>query len=145
MKCCSNEINLKMIQPHCTSCSSNLGFKSFCPLWTYQIEPVFTYVSFNTQTVKIVVKTHIHMHWSLTNLKIKIFREFRVFVLSPTPKNENSEITEILQKRQNTEMWECRFKKHQTQNHSATLLITYLGFITFNYLGFKSFWPHWVF
>ena len=34
--------------------------------------------------------------------KIEIFRDFRVFVLRPIPKNENSEITEILQKRHNT-------------------------------------------
>ena len=34
--------------------------------------------------------------------KIKFFCDFWVFVLSPTPKNENSEITEILQKRHNT-------------------------------------------
>ena len=36
--------------------------------------------------------------------KIKIFHDFWVFVLSPIPKNENSEITEILQKRHNTEI-----------------------------------------
>ena len=101
-----------MIQPHCSSCSNNLGFKSFWPLWTYQIESVFAYVSSNTQTVKIVVKTQIHMHWSFINLKIKIFRDFRVFVLRSTPKNENSEITETLQKRQNIEMWECSFKNN---------------------------------
>ena len=32
--------------------------------------------------------------------KIEIFRDFRVFVLRPIPKNENSEISEIVQKRQ---------------------------------------------
>ena len=31
--------------------------------------------------------------------KIKIFGNFRIFVLSPIPRNENSKITEILQKR----------------------------------------------
>ena len=112
MKCCWNDINLKMIQQHYSLCSSNLRFKSFWPLWTFLIESVFAYVSSNSQTVEIVVKTQIHMHWSLINPKIKIFRDFRVFVLSPTPKNENSEITEILQKRQNTEMWECSFKSN---------------------------------
>ena len=47
--------------------------------------------------------------------KIKIFRDFRIFVLSQKrklgnhgkneiPKNENSEVTEIRQKRHNTEI-----------------------------------------
>ena len=44
------------------------------------------YVSFNTQTVRIVVKTQIHMHCSVINQKIKIFHDFRVFVLCPIPK-----------------------------------------------------------
>ena len=44
------------------------------------------------------------MHLNFIDPKIKIFRDFRVFVLSPISKNENSEITEILQKDQNTEM-----------------------------------------
>ena len=44
------------------------------------------------------------MHWSVINQKIKIFRDFQVFVLSLIPKNENSEIPEINQKPQNTEM-----------------------------------------
>ena len=35
---------------------------------------------------------------------MKIFRDFQVFVLCPIPKNENSEITEIHEKPQNTEM-----------------------------------------
>ena len=112
MKCCSNDISLKMIQPHCSSCRSNSGFRSFWSLWTYQIEPVFAYVSFNTQTVKRVVKTQIHIHWSLIRLKIKIFRDFGVFILRPTGINENSEITQILQKRQNTDIWDCSFKNN---------------------------------
>ena len=87
-----------------------MDFKSFWPLWIYEIERVFVYVSFNTQTVKIVVKTQIHMHWSVTNQKIKIFHDFRVFVLCPIPKNENSEIPVIHQNPQNTEMWICNFK-----------------------------------
>ena len=44
------------------------------------------------------------MYLSVINPKIKISHDFRVFVLSPIPKNENSEITEILQKGHNTEM-----------------------------------------
>ena len=57
-----------------------------------------------------MVKTQIHMHWSAINQKIKIFRDFRVFVLCPIPKNENSEILEIHQNLQNTEMWVYNFK-----------------------------------
>ena len=41
--------------------------------------------------------------WEEKTKKIKIFRDFRVFVLSPIPKTENSEITEILQKGYNAE------------------------------------------
>ena len=108
-KYCSNDINLKMIQPRCYSCSSWVGFKSFWTLWIYQIEPVSVYVSFNTETVKKVVKTQIHMHWSAINQKIKIFRDFRVFVLYPIHKNENSEIPKIYPKPQNTEI---RWTKH---------------------------------
>ena len=39
-----------------------------------------------------------------------IFRSFRVFILSPIPKNENSEITETHQKPRNTEMGVRNFK-----------------------------------
>ena len=42
------------------------------------------------------------MHLNLADSKIEFFRDFRVFVLRPIPKNENSEILEILQKRHNT-------------------------------------------
>ena len=45
--------------------------------------------------------------WEEKTKKIRIFRNVRVFILSPTPKNKNSEITDILQKSYNTEMWEC--------------------------------------
>ena len=68
------------------------------------LKPVFVYLSFNSQIVKIVVKKQIHMYLSVINPKIKTFRNFRIFVLSPISKNENSEITEILQKCDNTEM-----------------------------------------
>ena len=43
------------------------------------------------------------MYLNSADPKIKIFRDFRVFVLSPIPKNENPEILEILQKGHNTE------------------------------------------
>ena len=36
--------------------------------------------------------------------KIKIFRNFRVFVLIPIPISETSKITEILEKRYNAEL-----------------------------------------
>ena len=41
---------------------------------------------------------------------MQTFRDIRVFVLSPMPKNENSEITEILQNHHNIEIWECNFE-----------------------------------
>ena len=62
------------------------------------------------QKVKIVVKKQTRMHLSVINLNIKIIRYFQVFVLGLTPKNENLEITETLQKRHNTEIWQCSFK-----------------------------------
>ena len=49
------------------------------------------------------------MHLNFVDTKIKIFRDFRVFALSPIPKNKNSEITEILQKRHETEILEFSF------------------------------------
>ena len=42
------------------------------------------------------------MHLKFVGPKIEIFRDFWVFVLRAMPKNENSEISEILQKRHNT-------------------------------------------
>ena len=54
------------------------------------------YISFNTQKVKIVIKKQVHIYLSFIDPKIKIFNDFRVFVLNPIPKSENSEITEIL-------------------------------------------------
>ena len=73
---------------------------------------------------------------------MKTFRDNRVFVLSPIPKNDSMEIMEILQKRRNTEImivWKSRkfyknavmlkyenialetvempFKSHQSQNN----------------------------
>ena len=44
------------------------------------------------------------MAWEEKTKKVKIFRDSRVFVLSPIPKNENSEITKILQKRHNNDV-----------------------------------------
>ena len=87
-----------------------MGFKSFWPLWIYWINPVFAYISFNTHITIILGKNQIHMYVSVINLKIKIFRYFRVFILSTIPKNENPEITGILQKGHNIEMWECSLK-----------------------------------
>ena len=61
------------------------------------IEFIFA-VIFDTQKVKNSDhKTDLHA-FQLYNLKIMIFHSFWVFVLSPVPKNENSEITETHQK-----------------------------------------------
>ena len=40
------------------------------------------------------------MYLNFKDPKTRIFRDFRVFLLSPIPKNENSEIMEIHQKPQ---------------------------------------------
>ena len=44
------------------------------------------------------------VYLNLADPQIKIFRDFRGFIFSPIPKNENLEITEILQKGHNAEM-----------------------------------------
>ena len=44
------------------------------------------------------------MTWEEKTKNVEIFRDFRVFVLSPIPKNENSEIRKILQKRYNAKI-----------------------------------------
>ena len=44
------------------------------------------------------------MYLNFADPKVKIFRDFRIFVLSPIPKIKNSEITEIYQKPENTEI-----------------------------------------
>ena len=71
---------------------------------SFRFERTFVYVGFNTQNVKIVVEKQTRMHLSVINLKIKIIHDLQDFVLSLTPKNENLEITEILQERHNTEI-----------------------------------------
>ena len=120
-----------------------MGFKSFWSLWIYWINPVFVYVSFNTQIVKIVVKKQIHLYVSVINPKIKTFRDFRVFVLSPIPKNENSEITEILQKGHNTEMWECSFKSswNAVQMTSNSKSFSHIANLVAGIWGLKAFDP----
>ena len=52
----------------------------------------------------------IHMHLHIINTKIKIFRDFHVFILSLIPKCENSKFTEMPQNCHNTQIWECSFK-----------------------------------
>ena len=50
------------------------------------------------------MEKQINMYLNFADLKIGIFRDFPVFVLSPIPKNENSEITGIHRKTQYTEI-----------------------------------------
>ena len=64
---------------------------------------MFFFFRFNVQKVEILIEKQIHMHLNFIDPKVKIFRDFRVFVFRTILKNENSEITEILQKRYNTE------------------------------------------
>ena len=80
---------------------------------------IVVYFSFNTHKVEIVIKKYIHMHLNILDLKIKIFCDLRVFVLSSIPKYENPGIVEMLQKRYNTEIRKCTFK-----NSSNALQIT---------------------
>ena len=42
-----------------------------------------------------MIEKQIHMHLNFADLKIEVFRDFRVLVLSPVPKKKKSEITEI--------------------------------------------------
>ena len=72
-----------------------------------KLSAVFIYFSFSTQKVKIVVDP---CAFELCRPKSGDFRDFRVFILRPIPKNKSSEITEILQKRHNTVIWERSFK-----------------------------------
>lgn len=60
---------------------------------------------------------------------MKIFCDLRVFVLSPKPRNENSEIAEILQKRHGTkisESLECWNATQMTSNSKRFIDITNL-------------------
>ena len=116
------------------------------------------YVSFNTQKIKIVIEKQVHIHLSFIGPKIKIFRDFRDFVLRPILKNENPEIKEILQKGRNTEMWEYSFKSswkavEMTSNsksfrHIANLVEDIWSLKAFypcgysRLLSFESLWLH---
>ena len=57
-----------------------------------------------------MIRKLIHIYLNFADQKIEIFPESRVFVLSPIPKNEHSEMTEILQKCHDTVIWERSFK-----------------------------------
>ena len=70
------------------------------------------YFNFSTQKVKITIKKQIYMYLNFADLKIEIFRDFRVFIFSPIFKNKHWEVTEIHQNPQNTDIWECNFKKY---------------------------------
>ena len=82
-----------------------------CPIFVFQenVTPldlltsacfffVVVYFSVNTQKAEIVIEKQIQMYLNFIDTKIKLFRDFWVFVLSPIPKNENSKVTEIHQK-----------------------------------------------
>ena len=80
--------------------------------------------------------------------KKQIFHDFRVFVFSPTLKNENSEVREIFQKQHNTVIWGCSFKTLEICSNDIKLKIIqpHWGSCS-RYLSFKSFWPlliYWV-
>ena len=114
----------------------------FFLLWLFFFVCLFVYSSFNAQNVEIVIEKQIHMYLNFIDPKIQIFRDFWVFVLSPISKDEILEIMEILQKRHDTEIWECSFKNSWNSvemtsklsshiiNHEAGIWVT-----------FKRFWP----
>ena len=56
------------------------------------------------------------MNWSVINQKTKIFHDFRVFVINPIPKKENSEITEIHQK---PKILKCEYVTSKTLENAA--------------------------
>ena len=89
------------------------GYINLISFLLCQFKDVIFLVSFNTQKVKIVINKQVHIYLSFIDPKIKIFCDFQVFVLSPIPKNQNSEIMEILQKGLNTEMWGCSWNAVQ--------------------------------
>ena len=76
------------------------------------------------------------------NYQIQIFRDFRVFVLSPTPKKENSEVKKFLQKHHNTVIWGYSFKTVEICSIDIKLKMIqpHCGSCS-RYLSFKSFWP----
>ena len=51
-----------------------------------------------------MIEKQIHMYLKFADLKTEIFRDFLVFVLSPIPHNDNSEVKEIRQKPQYIEI-----------------------------------------
>ena len=57
-----------------------------------------------------MIKKEVHICLNFPDPRTEIFRDFRVFGLSPILNKENSEITEIHLKPQNTELGERNFK-----------------------------------
>ena len=75
-------------------------------------------------------KNELQKNLNFIDLKIKIFRDFQVCVLSFLPKNESLKIMETPQKFHNTDIWESIFKNidmlfkfNQTQTDTLTLLV----------------------
>ena len=102
----------------------------------------FVYFIFNAQKVEIKIEKQIHMHLNFIVPKMKLFRGFRVFVLSPILKNEKPEITEVLQKGHNTEMWACSFKssRNAVQTLSNSKSFSHIANLVAGIWVFKSFW-----
>ena len=86
--------------------------------------------SLPAQNREINTQNPFDIAWEEKTKKIKIFRDFRVFVLSSIPKTKTQKSRKfykkaIILKYENvaSKVVEMLFKWHQTQNHSATLLI----------------------
>ena len=79
--------------------------------------------------LRLKIKKYIHKNpfdiaWGEKIKNLKIFCDFWIFVLRPIPKNENLAITEIHQKPQNTETWECNFKNSWNASQMKLISIT---------------------
>ena len=95
------------------------------------------------QNKKINTQKPFDKAWEAKTKKMQIFRDFWGFVLSPISENENSEITEILQKGYNTEMWECSFKSswNTVQMTSNSKSFSHIANLVAGIWGLKTFDP----
>ena len=103
--------------------------RDFDPPIFFKLNP-FCLFYFNPQKNKTVIRKQFHIHLSFINPKRNIFLDLQVIFFIPLPQKETTEISEILQERHHTEIWECIFKNScnsvkMTSNskHSATVPI----------------------
>ena len=140
LRCSSNHINVSMIQPvpkvlHiCFPRASN-------PSRFIKLSSLL-FFSFSTQKVEVMIKKQIQMYLNFVDPKIKILRDFRVFVLSPIPKTKNLKSRKFIKnpkilKYENiiSKTLQILFKWHYSQNDSATMFVNHVP-----YFFFRRFW-----